>query len=618
MGKPVVMCVDDEPTVLDSLKIELRRILGDQCLIETAESATEALELLDELQQEQVEVAVVVADYIMPGVRGDELLKQVHARSPATLNIMLSGQADLEAVGNAIHYAKLYRYITKPWQPEDLSLTVLEAVQSYGQTRQIKIQRESLQRMNQELARSVEELLQAKAILQQQSQQEHVLNQVVQAIHQSLDLATVFSTAVNEVGRLLQTDRTAITQYLPEQHRWLTVADYCCRPDAPNGVGTRIPDRGNQVTARLKQFEVVQLEDPSISTDRINRQVAQFNPGRWLLVPLAASVYVPEDHDPETPVPRKIWGGLGLSRLHHQPAWQDWEVELLRAIADQLAIAIQQSQLYEQVKALNTNLEQQVQDRTRRLETSLQAVQDLSQLKDDFLHAVSHDLRIPITGTVLVLKNFLGKASADSVTFSRSVLERMVESGERQLQMLDSLLEVHFSELHGIKLKREAMALPPLLQAIAQDIAPLLTQNNATLHCHMAPDLPLVHADPLQVRRVLENLISNALTHNPPGVQLALSVEPLSGERLLGECEGNRPSSWVRCSVSDNGVGLLQTEAEQLFDRYSRGVRGRRSLGIGLGLYLCRQIINAHGGHIGVTSTPGQGATFWFTLPVAE
>lgn len=151
MNKPIILCIDDEPTILDSLKIQLKKIIGDEYLIETAEGCEEALELLDELIEDNYEVAVVISDYLMPGIKGDEVLRRIHDISPKTLKIMLTGQADLEAVGNAIKYAKLYRYITKPWQVEDLSLTVQEAVNSYLQDKKLSQQNAQLQQMNQEL-----------------------------------------------------------------------------------------------------------------------------------------------------------------------------------------------------------------------------------------------------------------------------------------------------------------------------------------------------------------------------------------------------------------------------------------------------------------------------------
>ena len=153
MKKPVIICVDDEQTILDSLEIDLLKAFEDKYLIETAQSGEEALELLSELLAEQYEVPVVISDQIMPNMKGDELLRSVYAISPNSLKIMLTGQADLEAVANAINYAKLYRYIPKPWQSEDLKLTVTEAIYRYFQDKQLAEKQIELQEMNQELAK---------------------------------------------------------------------------------------------------------------------------------------------------------------------------------------------------------------------------------------------------------------------------------------------------------------------------------------------------------------------------------------------------------------------------------------------------------------------------------
>ncbi|NEO23909.1 response regulator, partial [Moorena sp. SIO4A5] len=128
MNRTAIICVDDEQTILDSLKIELETSLGDNYLIEMTQGGEEALEVFEELVEDDYEVALVISDYIMPNLKGDELLKRIHTISPKTLKIMLTGQADLEAVGNVINYAKLYRYIPKPWQADDLRITVKEAL----------------------------------------------------------------------------------------------------------------------------------------------------------------------------------------------------------------------------------------------------------------------------------------------------------------------------------------------------------------------------------------------------------------------------------------------------------------------------------------------------------
>jgi YesN/AraC family two-component response regulator len=110
MNKLVIVCVDDEFTILDNLKMELRKFVSGEYLIEQAENAKEALELCEELLENDHEIALVISDCIMPRMKGDELLKRIHALSPKTINIMLTGQANLEEVGNAIKYAKLLLY----------------------------------------------------------------------------------------------------------------------------------------------------------------------------------------------------------------------------------------------------------------------------------------------------------------------------------------------------------------------------------------------------------------------------------------------------------------------------------------------------------------------------
>jgi signal transduction histidine kinase len=218
-----------------------------------------------------------------------------------------------------------------------------------------------------------------------------------------------------------------------------------------------------------------------------------------------------------------------------------------------------------------------------------------------FLHSVAHDLRTPVLGTGMVLGTLLNKSS-DTIVLSRSALERMVQGGDRQLRLINFLLDAHTSIDQGVTCNREPIQLKALVQAIATDMEPLVAQSRMTLIDQVPADLPLVQADATQLWRVFENLIANVLKYNPPGVKLILAATT------------SRQS--VRCTVQDNGVGIHADLQTKIFDLYSRGSRVKRSPGLGLGLYLCRQIITAHGGEIGVISQPGQGSTFWFTLPL--
>jgi len=152
MSRQVIICVDDERTVLRSLKAELQEAVGNNYTIEIAESGEEALELIEELLEDGDEVFLIISDHIMPDMKGDYLLKQAHIMLPKSIKIMLTGQADLGGIANAINSANLYRYITKPWQSEDLKLTVKEALNSYLQAQRLTEQNAKLQQMNQELA----------------------------------------------------------------------------------------------------------------------------------------------------------------------------------------------------------------------------------------------------------------------------------------------------------------------------------------------------------------------------------------------------------------------------------------------------------------------------------
>jgi class 3 adenylate cyclase/FixJ family two-component response regulator len=172
MNQIAILCVDDERSILDSLRIELENFFENQYLIELAQNGEEALDVLIELLQDRYEVAVVISDYIMPGIKGDELLKRIHMISPKTLKIMLTGQADLEAVGNAINYARLYHYIPKPWNIHDLTLTVKEAIRSYCKDKQLAEQNQQLMQMNLELEQLTSE--QSNLIIQLHTNERHL------------------------------------------------------------------------------------------------------------------------------------------------------------------------------------------------------------------------------------------------------------------------------------------------------------------------------------------------------------------------------------------------------------------------------------------------------------
>jgi CheY-like chemotaxis protein len=128
MCKPVILCVDDEKIVLQSLKAQLKSAFGDAYLYEVAEDGDEALELINELKEEGMKIILLVSDWLMPGMKGDELLIRVHQEFPNIIKIMLTGQANEDAIARAKQEANIHSCLYKPWAEEELIETIESAL----------------------------------------------------------------------------------------------------------------------------------------------------------------------------------------------------------------------------------------------------------------------------------------------------------------------------------------------------------------------------------------------------------------------------------------------------------------------------------------------------------
>ncbi|MBE9043655.1 response regulator [Pleurocapsales cyanobacterium LEGE 10410] len=128
MSQSAILCVDDEVVILDSLKEQLKREFGDRFIYEVAESAKEAWEVIDELQQDNIKIIAIVSDWLMPGIKGDEFLIQIHQRFPKLITIMLTGQADEAAIERAKKQANLHAWLHKPWTEQELTQVINTAI----------------------------------------------------------------------------------------------------------------------------------------------------------------------------------------------------------------------------------------------------------------------------------------------------------------------------------------------------------------------------------------------------------------------------------------------------------------------------------------------------------
>lgn len=175
MSKPVLMCVDDEEMILLSLKDQLRHHFSEDFLIEIIESGDEALDLAKDLISSSVDIPVIICDQIMPGMKGNELLRHLHTLTPKTFSVLLTGQADAGAVGDAVNHANLYRYIPKPWEETDLILTIKEAIRSFYQDKQLEEQNRALKEINETLEQRVSERT-AEVVRQNEEIQKQMLS----------------------------------------------------------------------------------------------------------------------------------------------------------------------------------------------------------------------------------------------------------------------------------------------------------------------------------------------------------------------------------------------------------------------------------------------------------
>ncbi|MBT4838428.1 MAG: response regulator, partial [Methylococcales bacterium] len=151
MKKDVIICVDDEQMILNSLHTQLERKFGRIYEYEFAESADEAQEVIDELIEDGYTIALIISDQIMPEMMGDEFLTKVHQTFPEIIKILLTGQAGLDSAVNAINNANLFRYLTKPWEENDLLLSVEKALEQFNLINNLRKQNQQLENNYQQL-----------------------------------------------------------------------------------------------------------------------------------------------------------------------------------------------------------------------------------------------------------------------------------------------------------------------------------------------------------------------------------------------------------------------------------------------------------------------------------
>jgi signal transduction histidine kinase/CheY-like chemotaxis protein len=263
------------------------------------------------------------------------------------------------------------------------------------------------------------------------------------------------------------------------------------------------------------------------------------------------------------------------------------EVRLLETIGNQMGIAVQRAQLYEETRRQATELEQ------------------ANKLQADFTAMIAHDLRSPlmnITGVAeVMIEGMFGSVSEEQ----KKWLARIQANGQNLIDLVSDFLDVSKLESGYVEVKRERVDLSDLIQGTIENFRVLAQEKGISIRGAADLSLPTVQVDPRRLDQVLSNLISNAIKFAGDG-----------GEMEVGAAlaEATEIKVWVR----DNGAGIPADEIHDLFQKYRQGGNAKCSSqkGTGLGLVICKMIVEAHGGKIWVESEPGHGSTFFFSLPV--
>jgi len=251
-------------------------------------------------------------------------------------------------------------------------------------------------------------------------------------------------------------------------------------------------------------------------------------------------------------------------------------------------------------------------DRTRRYEEAiaeqkaqLHAQEQLASIREDFASTLTHDLKTPLLGAIETLKALQQSQFGAVTAVQQDVLGMMTRSHQSTLQLLETLLDVYRNDTEGLKL----YLAPVNLVAVAEEVIATLIDLAATRRVYISLGYGesefrrsiWVKGDALQLQRVFSNLLINGINHSPRGGKVEVVLESDSAYQVV--------------KVIDNGPGITGDELPHLFERFYQGHSDRQAKGSGLGLYLTRQIIEAHSGTIWAENLRPQGASFGFKLP---
>lgn len=417
---------------------------------------------------------------------------------------------------------------------------------------------------------------QAETELRHSAERLTALNRLDRIISSKLDLERVFEAFAREMSALIKCDRAALIVVKPEADEW-EVAHRWAGGDAPPPAATCGPlaNSGFGWVAEQKRALVEVRISSSWSEAPLLRQSG-----------LASRALFPLVLEDRT-------AAVFAVASRETCAFDREAVDFMQALADQLAVALQNIRLYAEVRRHAAELERRVEERTAEL---VAANREL----EAFSYSISHDLRAPlraVAGFARILVDEHGPKSSPEVVRYLAMIQ---DGAQRMGQLIDELLA--FSRLSRQAMTKAKVDLAHLSREVLQSLAHEIKGRQVDVRI---AELPAVEADAILVRQVMVNLLSNALKYSQPRTRAVIEVGVTTADH-----GGDGPVFYVR----DNGVGFDMRHAGKLFGVFQRLHRTDEFEGTGVGLAIAQRIIHRHGGRIWAQARPEEGATFFFTL----
>jgi len=395
------------------------------------------------------------------------------------------------------------------------------------------------------------------------------LNKLFQQLSMTLDLDATLRMVANAPMTLLEADLTSIALLEEDGHHLSVVA--------AAGVDVTLGDDQRWSADRAFVSSMLSSDQPFVLSD----------PTQYMrmLSPLLASRQAATVVKSVASVPLLLGDcplGVLVVAFEKPRGFSQEDMAFLHALGQEAALAIRNARLYE---------------REREQVARLRA---LDELQESFVSAVSHELRTPLT----CIKTSVELLHATRDTLSEAQVELIDTMGhhvDRLEALVNDLLESTRLEADQVTLSRQPTNLRPLVEHAVESLRPLTDRKRQTVYLHWPDTLALVDVDRRRIEQVLTNILSNASKFTPKQGQIDISVR-------------ETPAS-VQVCITDNGPGIPEEEQSRVFEKFYVVTDNRGLSGIGLGLYIARQLIELHGGRIWVESQVGEGSTFCFTVP---